>query len=75
MKDSLDKLTRLELNQADILRNLIKKDEIDGLINDQVKDLENKLKAQEIEKKALNLKVKNNTNSFGLTNSTPSFFG
>ncbi len=75
MKDSQDKLTRLELNQADILRNLIKKDEIDGLINDQVKDLENKLKAQEIEKKALNLKVKNNTNSFGLTNSTPSFFG
>ena len=75
MKDSQDRLTRLELNQADILRNLIKKDEIDGLINDQVKDLENKLKAQEIEKKALNLKVKNNTNSFGLTNSTPSFFG
>ena len=75
MKDSQDRLTRLELNQADILRNLIKKDEIDGLINEQVKDLENKLKAQEIEKKALNLKVKNNTNSFGLTNSTPSFFG
>ena len=74
MKDSQDKLTRLELNQADILRNLIKKDEIDGLINDQFKDLENKLKAQEIEKKALNLKVKNNTNSFGLTNRTPSFF-
>ena len=75
MKDSQDRLNRLELNQADILRNLIKKDEIDGLINEQVKDLENKLKAQEIEKKALNLKVKNNTNSFGLTNSTPSFFG
>jgi len=54
---------------------LIKKDEIDGLIEGQVKGLENKLKAQEIEKKALNLKVKNNTNSFGFTNNTPTFFG